>query len=223
MPSTIAPFESSKMITGISWTDSTWMGDLEGDLALDFEGKTWKVKKDIIYAQFNWTSAFRHRPPGSHILVPPVISNGIRPEVFSAVLGFLHTNEFRRRIWEDSPSFLTYVEIYYVAESLGIDKLKASMVKCVEDCSWHVLSLRGADCPLSRAEAEREEEEHLKSFVDAMVSVETHNWSAKIQKAMYDAGERLRDRLMGLPAFREVAESFPAGRGFARAIGMGRL
>lgn len=94
------------------------------------------------------------------------------------------------------------------------------MVECVENLSWSVLTLQDARYPRSRAAARREEKEHLESFVDAIVAVETHKWSTMIQKAMYDAGERLKDRLTELPAFCNLTEGFPAGKGFARAIGL---
>lgn len=97
------------------------------------------------------------------------------------------------------------------------------MVERVENLSRTVLSLRDAHPPLPPAEIRRQEEKHLQSFVDAIVSVETHKWSPKIQKAMYDAGERMKDRLVGLLAFRELTEDYPAGKGFAQAIGLERL
>lgn len=106
---------------------------------------------------------------------------------------------------------------------MGIETLKAAMVECVDKLSRSVLSLRDVQYPLAQAETYRKEEEHLESFVDAIVSVETHKWSAKIQKAMYDAGERLKDRLVGLRAFRELTEGYPAGQRFAQAIGLEHL
>lgn len=115
------------------------------------------------------------------------------------------------------------MQVYFVAEDLGIDTLKASMVEHVEALSWHVLSLRDAWCPLVLAEADLEEEEHLMSFLDAVQVMERREWSPRMQKAIYDAGERLRDRLMELPAFRAFVEGVPTGRCFTRAIGLGRL
>ncbi|KAK4132345.1 hypothetical protein BT67DRAFT_385720 [Trichocladium antarcticum] len=181
-----------------------WMGDPDGDITLEFEGWAWKVKADILGAHFPWmNSAFPNSVPGSHVVCAG-ISGGIEPETFVALLEFLHTNEFRGHTWESEPSFLTYVEAYFAAESLCIETLRTAMVERVENLS-------------------RTEEKHLQSFVDAIVSVETHKWSPKIQKAMYDAGERMKDRLVGLLAFRELTEDYPAGKGFAQAIGLERL
>jgi hypothetical protein len=101
------------------------------------------------------------------------------------------------------------------------------MLASVESLSWHVLALAAghhcAHCKRSRAEAEWEEQQHLASFLDAVLVVEAQPWSACIVKAMYDAGDRMKERLVGLPAFGEFVERFPEGRGFARAIGVYRL
>lgn len=34
----------------ILWTDRVWNGDPDGDMDLDYEGYTFKVKKDIVCA-----------------------------------------------------------------------------------------------------------------------------------------------------------------------------
>lgn len=100
------------------------------------------------------------------------------------------------------------------------------MVKCVEDLSRHVLSLgepHCSHCPLSQIDVDWEEKKHLASFLDAVLFVEEQPWSAKIVKAMYDAGDCMKLRLMRLPAFQDFVGRFPVGRSFARAIGVDRL
>jgi hypothetical protein len=134
--------------------------------------------------------------------------------------------EFPSQIWEDQPSFLTYVEIYFLAERFGINHLKASMVKSVEDLSWHIVTLRQyhcSHCLLSLRDVHRQETQHLTSFLHAIEAVEERKWSAKIVKVMYDAGDRMKAQLMRFPDFREFVERFAVGRNFARAIGAHRL
>ena len=100
------------------------------------------------------------------------------------------------------------------------------MAACVEDLSRHVLALAGHHCPhcrLSWGEVEWEEKRHLASFLDAVLVVETQPWSAKMVKAMYDAGDRMKGRLVRMVEFRQFVEEFPEGRGFARAIGMHKI
>jgi hypothetical protein len=115
------------------------------------------------------------------------------------------------------------------------------MIQSMEDLTRYVLSLslsesessspcfHCAHCPYYGRDEEDEEEEddvemeretHLASFLDAAVCVEKHKWSAKIQKAVYDAGDRMKHRLVKLPAWREFIEKYPGGKGFARAIGV---
>ncbi|SPQ18570.1 774c7837-8354-484d-a155-8d7aeba91e63 [Thermothielavioides terrestris] len=142
--------------------------------------------------------------------------------------------ELPRQTWEDKPSFFTYAEIYFAAEYFGLEHLKAGMVRCVEELSRRVVALGDephcAHCPYFRAArrdsraaaaAEWEAQQHLASFLDAVVSVEEHPWSARIQKAVYDAGDRMKTQLVRLPAFRDFVERYPGGKGFARAIGLG--
>ncbi|KAJ4296149.1 hypothetical protein N0V88_004853 [Collariella sp. IMI 366227] len=150
--------------------------------------------------------------------------------------GYLHTNEFPRDLFEPAPSFLTYTQIYFLAERFAITGLKNAMVQHFEDLSQRVLMTQNVHCShcpfFSTTSASSgseesgidwEEERHLNSFVDAVVCVEEHHWSAKMQKAIYDAGERMRDKLVGLEAFCEFTKLFPGGKGFARAIGVGRV
>jgi hypothetical protein len=95
------------------------------------------------------------------------------------------------------------------------------MAARVEDLSRHVLALAAAHCahcPL-RADAEWEEQDHLASFLDAVVAAERHRWSARMQRALYDAGDRMKHRLVRLRAFGDFLERFPGGKGFVRAIG----
>ncbi|KAK4157873.1 hypothetical protein C8A00DRAFT_11339 [Chaetomidium leptoderma] len=177
----------------ILWTNRLWNGDPNGDITLEFEGYTWKVKKDIVSAKLPWIKA-------ALIKTEPVSTRHI-----------------------SLPSFFTYAEIYFLAERFGIDQLKLRMVKCVEELSYHVLSLAEAHCahcPLSRVDVDWEEGQHLASFLDAVLLVEGQPWSARIAKAMYDAGDRLKPRLVRLPAFCDFVERFLVGRNFARAIGV---
>jgi hypothetical protein len=100
------------------------------------------------------------------------------------------------------------------------------MVRCVENLARQVLALpefHCAHCPLAHADADWEERQHLASFLDAVLVVEGQPWSVKMVKAMYDAGDRLKIRLMRLPGFGEFVERFAVGRNFARAIGVYRL
>ncbi|KAL2256819.1 hypothetical protein VTK26DRAFT_1073 [Humicola hyalothermophila] len=199
-----------------SWVGGFWIGDPNGDMVLEFEGYQWKVKEDIIAAHFKWLdAAFPDRLPGSHIVFSG-LSGGTSPQVFSALLEFLHTNQFGGQLWEPFPSFFTYVEAYFAADCLGVKTLKDMMVERIEALSWQIVALRGAHSPLPAAE----ERKHLESFVIAVVSVERRKWSAKIQKAMYDAGERLKYRLIELSSFRQFVEGFDAGKDFSRAIGL---
>ncbi|KAK4240825.1 hypothetical protein C8A03DRAFT_31101 [Achaetomium macrosporum] len=193
-----------------------------------------KVKKDVVSTQLKWikTALAKKKNSGSRIVLRPRTSKAIPPVAFTTVLGFLHANELPRQTWEPSPSFYTFAEIYFAAEYFGIQSLKESMIKCVEDLTRYVLSLSGRDggpsshcphCPYYREEedeVELEREQHLASFLDAVVCVEEHKWSAKIQKAVYDAGDRMKHRLVKLPAWREFIDKYPGGKGFARAIGM---
>jgi hypothetical protein len=131
--------------------------------------------------------------------------------------------ELPGHIWEDEPSFYTYVEFYFLAERFGLDNLQLDMVKCVENLARQVptlTELHCAHCALSREDIEWAEKQHLASFLDAVLVVEEQPWSAKIVKAMYDAGERMKHRLTRLPAFRDFVERFPVGKDFARAIGV---
>lgn len=50
--------------------------------------------------------------------------------------------------------------------------------------------------------------------------VESRKWNAKMQKVMYDTGERLGSQLKEDEGFREFVETFPTGKVFARAIGL---
>lgn len=94
--------------------------------------------------------------------------------------------------------------------------LKDMMVGRIEALSWRMVALGGAYDPLPR----EEELMHLESFVNAVVSVERHKWNAKIQKTIYDVGERLRYRLIELPSFCQFVERYDAGKHFSRAIGL---
>lgn len=116
--------------------------------------------------------------------------------------------------------------MYFLAERFGIDRLRRGMTAGVESLSQHVAALAAHHCPhccLSKAEVDSEEKRHLASFLDAVRLVEAQPWSARIVKAMYDAGDRMKANLARLPAFREFVEKFPEGRNFARAIGAHRL
>ena len=100
------------------------------------------------------------------------------------------------------------------------------MASCVEDLSWHILTLREAHCShclLSLLDVDSEEKKHLTSFLNAILVVEEQKWSAKMVKTMYDAGERMKTQLVRLPDFCEFAERYSVGRNFARAIGADRL
>ena len=100
------------------------------------------------------------------------------------------------------------------------------MVAAVEDLSLHVMSLAGkhcSHCVLTASDVKWEEKQHLTSFVHAVLAVEERKWSARIVKAMYDAGDRMKTRLIGLPDFCEFVERFSVGRNFGRAIGVHRL
>ncbi|KAL2166281.1 hypothetical protein VTG60DRAFT_2986 [Thermothelomyces hinnuleus] len=159
----------------VIWTNKVWEGDPGGDVALHFEGRSWMVKKDIVTAHFpGIKAAIARTKPDSPVL--------IRPQLPS-------------RLWEDSPSFFSYVKMYFLAERFGIDRLQR----------------------------DSEEKRHLASFLDAVRLVEARPWSARIVKAMYDAGDRMKANLARLPAFCEFVEKFPEGRNFARAIGAHRL
>ncbi|KAL2134117.1 hypothetical protein VTI74DRAFT_940 [Chaetomium olivicolor] len=222
----LLPTTSLEPVGTIYWSDTVWNGDPDGDMTLEYEGHTWLVKGDIASAHF------------PHLLLRCRTTTPILPAVFSALLGYLHTNEFPRHLYEPVPSFLTYTQIYFLAERFDIHALKTATVQHIDDLSRHVLTLSkphcshcpffavGASCPDQQDEenaAWEQEERHLNSFVHAVICVEEHRWSAKIQKAVYDAGERLRERLVGLPAFCEFTKLFPGGMGFARAIGVGRV
>ncbi|KAK3300802.1 uncharacterized protein B0H64DRAFT_428781 [Chaetomium fimeti] len=192
----------------IFWSDDIWTGDPDGDTTLSFEDETWRVKKDIVIAHFPWIMAAIARAEPSQ--GEPAI---ICPQLPT-------------QLWEDEPSFFTYVEMYFLAERFRLDGLRLAMAACVEELSRHVLALAGhhcARCRVSRERVEWEERQHLASFLDAVLVVETRPWSAKMVKAMYDAGDRMKARLVRLPAFREFVEKFPEGRGFARAIGVRKI
>ncbi len=134
--------------------------------------------------------------------------------------------ELPSQIWEDQPSFFTYVQIYFLAERFGIQPLKNNMANCIEELSWHILTLREAHCShclLSLMDVGAEEKKNLMSFLHAILAVEEQRWSAKIVKTMYDAGERMKTQLMGLPEFCDFAGRYSVGRNFARAIGADRL
>ncbi|KAK3310723.1 uncharacterized protein B0T15DRAFT_489381 [Chaetomium strumarium] len=203
---------------------------MEGYLSAPGSTIVWrngKVKKDIVSAQLKWLKAALDRKGNS------VSATDRHPLVARTKAG-----QLPRQTWEPSPSFYTFAEIYFAAEYFGIQSLKSSMVKSVEDLTRHVLSLSEGDgsssacfhcahCPYYRGDedeeaddAELEREAHLASFLDAVVCVEKHKWSAKIQKAVYDAGDRMKHRLVKLPAWREFVEKYPGGKNFARAIGV---
>ncbi|KAK4128963.1 hypothetical protein N657DRAFT_48269 [Parathielavia appendiculata] len=212
----------------ISWTNEAWNGDPSGEVTLEFEGYTWAVKRDVVVAQFPWIkAAMATTKPGCQVVVHPCAFMGICPRLFSALLQYLHTNELPSNLWEDQPSFLTFVNMYYVAERFGMTRLKLSMIKCVDRLARHVLSLpehHCSHCPLAQqADPDWEERQHLASLLRAVLVVEEQPWSAKMIKAVYDAGDRMKIRLMRLPEFCDFVERFAVGNNFARAIGMHRL
>ncbi|KAL2200090.1 hypothetical protein P885DRAFT_29857 [Corynascus similis CBS 632.67] len=189
----------------ILWSNEVWEGDPGGDVTVDFRGRSWKVRKDIVSNQFPWIkdAIARTKPVSSASKLP-------------------------YQLWEDSPSFVTYVRLYFVAERLGIGRLQHGMAVCVEGLSRHVAALavahRCPHCHPTRAKADQEEEgRHLASFLDAILVVEAHPWSARIVKAMYDAGDHMKARLARLPAFAEFVERSPQGKNFAKAIGAHHL
>ena len=96
------------------FTKRIWKGDPDGDMALELEGCSWKVRKDIVSAQFPWiqnalatavpvsktpsslrlhapTGLTANFPKGSRVIIRPRTSNKTRPKVFSALLQFAHT------------------------------------------------------------------------------------------------------------------------------------
>lgn len=38
----------------ILWSNEVWEGDPGGDVTVDFRGRSWKVRKDIVSNQFPW-------------------------------------------------------------------------------------------------------------------------------------------------------------------------
>ncbi|KAH6650309.1 hypothetical protein F5144DRAFT_625370 [Chaetomium tenue] len=190
----------------IFWSTDVWAGDPDGDMTLSFEDESWRVKKDIVTTHFPWIiPAMARAEPGDPVIVCP---------------------QLPAQLWEDHPSFFTFVEIYFLAERFRLNDLKLGMAACVEELSRHVVAVAGhhcAHCRFSRGEVDWEEKQHLASFLDAVLVVETQPWSAKMVKAMYDAGDRMKARLLRLPAFRLFVEEFPEGMGFAQAIGAYKL
>ncbi|KAL2161620.1 hypothetical protein VTH06DRAFT_8182 [Thermothelomyces fergusii] len=207
----------------VAWTSRVWEGDPGGDVSLHFDGRAWMVKQDIVTAHFSEIkAAIARTKSGCPVLIRPRARISRHSKGFLAILQFLHTNELPSRLWEDSPSFFSYVKMYFLAERFRIDRLKRAMAAGVESLSQHVAALAAHHCQhcrLSRAEVDSEEKRHLESFVDAVRLMEAKPWSARIVKAMYDAGDRMKANLARLPAFCEFVEKSPEGKNFARAIG----
>jgi hypothetical protein len=132
----------------------------------------------------------------------------------------LSPSDYHCTAWEDQPSFLTCVHSYFVAEFFAVEELKEMMLSEIHDLTKSILGIFGRDRqPLWQME-ENYEKHHLESFLLAIETMETcFGWRAKLQKAIYDAGERLAARLLELPAFQDFVNT-EMGKNFARAIGL---
>lgn len=94
------------------------------------------------------------------------------------------------------------------------------MVTRIEQLSKYVISIYGKDRKPLWEPGESEEKSHVRSFLRAVEAAETEfDWRAKLQKALYDAGDRMAARLLELPEFYDFAET-EMGESFARAIGL---
>jgi hypothetical protein len=131
-------------------------------------------------------------------------------------------SEYKHLGWgEQMASFSTCVEVYYMADFFEIEGLKQRALRDIEVMTSRLIFLymSNPNTPLW-AKADTEEKQHLRSFLNAVTAIQTaHKWSAKLQKAMYDAGEKIKHRLRDLPEFQDfVTRGF--GREFAIAIGL---
>lgn len=61
------------------------------------------------------------------------------------------------------------------------------------------------------------------SLLDAALFIEKQEWNAKMLKVLYNAGDRLKLRLVGWGAFEDFVRDFRYGERFAKAIGADRL
>ncbi|KAK4144923.1 uncharacterized protein C8A04DRAFT_36276 [Dichotomopilus funicola] len=188
MSSSSAPINQQPIL----WTDEAWKGDPNGDLTLEFEGYSWKVREEVVTAHFSWMEA--------------AIAN-------------------TEPLWEDKPSFYSYARYYFLAYTFELGGLKRAMISNFEGLTDHVLALskhRCWHCGPAAAEADGEEIQHLMSFLDAALFMEKQEWNAKMLKVIYDAGDKLKERLMGWGAFEDFVRDFAVGARFAKAIGADR-
>lgn len=94
------------------------------------------------------------------------------------------------------------------------------MVSRIDGLSKIVISIYGKDRKPLWHIGETEEKTHLRSFLRAVTETETKfDWRAKLQKALYDSGERMAARLLELPEFQEFVAT-EIGKNFSRAIGL---
>lgn len=62
--------------TTMSWADNVWMGDPDGDMTLEFEGRSWRVKEYVISTHFRWMdTAFPDRAPVNIYAAPQCIAS----------------------------------------------------------------------------------------------------------------------------------------------------
>ncbi|KAH6619497.1 hypothetical protein B0J18DRAFT_458493 [Chaetomium sp. MPI-SDFR-AT-0129] len=222
MSSSSAPINQQPIL----WTDEVWKGDPNGDLTLEFEGYSWKVREEVVTAHFSWMeAAIANTEPGYPVVIGPRHSDTARPIVFASLLQYFHSNSLPNQLWEDKPSFYSYARYYFLAYTFELNGLKRAMISNFEGLTDHVLALskhRCWHCGPAAAEADGEEIQHLMSFLDAALFMEKQEWNAKMLKVIYDAGDKLKERLMGWGAFEDFVRDFAVGARFAKAIGADR-
>lgn len=78
----MVPFKNtlSEPLEPIYWTDVAWDGELHGDMTLEFEGYVWKVRKDVVTANFPWIQAELERRKEVRT------STGVQPSICGLLL-----------------------------------------------------------------------------------------------------------------------------------------
>lgn len=128
---------------------------------------------------------------------------------------------FECNTWEGTPSFLTCVKAYFVVEFFDIPGLKMLMLSRIEHHSKLGASSINGDNrrPLWQV-GDCIEKTHIRPFIRAVEVFETQfQWRPNLQKALYDAGERMTTCLMEVGEFYNF-KGTEIGKKFARAIGI---
>ncbi|KAK3335764.1 hypothetical protein B0T19DRAFT_452926 [Cercophora scortea] len=198
-----------------------WWDNPKGDTTIEFDKHQWKVDGSILRHQSGWfRDALSNNNP--HVVVPSHFAKNATPQLLHAILRFMYTSSgrFIHKFFEGVPSFLSCVEVFFIADFFDIGSLKEAMLANIRRHTKLILSVYGENRRPLHDEVPSEEKDRLVSFLNGVIAAETqHDWSARLQKELYDAGDMLRARLLEFPDFRHFVGT-KVGKDFARAIGI---